>query len=79
MKLKVKKFKFISYMLKALVANFLILGFMFLFTVITKMEGEHGFANYREILGFIDSFLMGIFIICISYFSKLINGGVVNA
>jgi len=63
MRLEMKKFNLASYSLNAVIANFVILGFMFLIAFISKMEGDTDFSSYQEVLGIIDSFVRATFII----------------
>ena len=62
-KLEMKKFNLTSYSLNAVIANFVILGFMFLIAFISKIEGDTDFSTYQEVLGIIDSFVRATFII----------------
>ncbi|QEY22360.1 ABC transporter permease [Psychrobacillus sp. AK 1817] len=75
MKLEMKKFKLSSYSRSAIIANFVILGFMFLISFISKMEGDTDFVNYQEAIGVIESFVRATFIIFAStLIAKLIIG-----
>ena len=75
MKLEMKKFKLSSYSVNAVIANFVILGFIFLIAFISKVEGDQDFVNYQEVLTVIDSFVRGTFIIfAATLIAKLIIG-----
>ncbi|WP_298469151.1 ABC transporter permease [uncultured Psychrobacillus sp.] len=75
MKLEMKKFKLGSYSVNAVIANFVILGFIFLIAYISKVEGDQDFVNYQEVLTVIDSFVRGTFIIfAATLIAKLIIG-----
>lgn len=75
MKLETKKFKLGSYSINAVIANFVILGLMFLISFISKIEGDQDFVNYQEVLSVIDSFVRGTFIIfAATLIAKLIIG-----
>lgn len=75
MRLEIKKFKLKSYINGAILANFVILGFMLLILFISKVEGSTDFENYQEALSVIDSFVRATFIIFAStLIAKLIIG-----
>lgn len=75
MRLEIKKFKLGSYIKGAIIANFVILGFMLLIMFISKVEGNTDFENYQEALGVIDSFVRATFIIfAATLIAKLIIG-----
>ena len=75
MKLEMKKFKLYSYTRSAIIVNFVILGFMFLISFISKIEGDTDFVNYQEALGVIESFVRATFIIfAATLIAKLVIG-----
>ena len=75
MRLEIKKFKLGSYIKGAILANFIILGFMLMIMFISRMEGSVDFKDYPEALGVIDSFVRATFIIFSSaLIAKLIIG-----
>ncbi|KOP71483.1 hypothetical protein AMS59_18880 [Lysinibacillus sp. FJAT-14745] len=75
MRLEMKKYHIGSYIKKAVFANFVILGIMFMLLFITKIEGDPGFDNYQAALSIIDSAVRAVFIIFASaLIAKLIIG-----
>ncbi len=70
-----KKFHMGSYIKRAIIANFVIIGIMFMLLFITKIEGDPGFENYQTVLSLIDSTVRAVFIIFASaLIAKLIIG-----
>lgn len=75
MRLEMKKYKLGSYIQSAVIANFVILGFMLLIMFISKIEGTVDFENYQEAFSVIDSFVRATFIIfAATLIAKLIIG-----
>jgi len=75
MRLEMKKFHMGSYIKRAIFANFVIIGIMFMLLFITKIEGDPGFENYQTALSLIDSTVRAVFIIFASaLIAKLIIG-----
>ncbi|KPN95683.1 ABC transporter permease [Lysinibacillus sp. ZYM-1] len=75
MRLEMKKFHLGSYIKSAIIANFVILGFLFMILFISKVEGDPGLENYEVALSVIDSFVRAVFIIFAStLIAKLIIG-----
>ena len=75
MRLEMKKFKLVSYIKGAIIANFIIAGLLVAILFISKAEGELAFQNYSEALRVIDSIIRATFIIFAStLISKLIIG-----
>ncbi|AVK82320.1 hypothetical protein C3943_01575 [Lysinibacillus sp. B2A1] len=75
MRLEMKKFHMGSYIKRAIIANFVIIGIMFMLLFITKIEGDPGFENYQTVLSLIDSTVRAVFIIFASaLIAKLIIG-----
>ncbi len=75
MRLEMKKNHLGSYVTAAIIANFAILGFMFMILVISKIEGDPGLENYPMALTVIDSFVRCVFIIfAATLIAKLIIG-----
>lgn len=75
MRLEMKKFHMSSYIKRAIIANFVIIGIMFMLLFITKIEGDPGFENYQTVLSLIDSTVRAVFIIFASaLIAKLIIG-----
>ncbi|MGE7675619.1 ABC transporter permease [Lysinibacillus sp. NPDC094403] len=75
MRLEMKKYHIGSYIKRAIFANFVILGIMFMLLFITKIEGDLTFDNYQMALGIIDSAVRAVFIIFASaLIAKLIIG-----
>jgi len=75
MRLEMKKYHFGRYVKAAMIANFAILGFMFMILVISKIEGDPGLENYPLALTIIDSFVRCVFIIfAATLIAKLIIG-----
>ncbi|MEB2281981.1 ABC transporter permease [Lysinibacillus xylanilyticus] len=63
MRLEMKKYHIGSYIKKAVFANFILLGVIFLLIFITKVEGDQDLRNYQAAFGFIDSGVRAVFII----------------
>jgi len=75
MRLEMKKYQFGRYVKAAMIANFAILGFMFMILVISKIEGDTEIENYHIALSIIDSFVRCVFIIfAATLIAKLIIG-----
>jgi ABC-type transport system involved in multi-copper enzyme maturation permease subunit len=75
MRLEMKKFHLGSYVKGAIIANVVILGFLFMILFISKVEGDPGLENYEVALSVIDSFVRAVFIIFAStLIAKLIIG-----
>ena len=75
MRLEMKKYHLGSYVKRAIFANFVILGVMFMLLFITKIEEDPGLENYQAALTFIDSMVRAVFIIFASVLiAKLIIG-----
>jgi len=75
MRLEMKKYHFGRYVKAAMIANFAILGFMFMILVISKIEGDTEIENYHIALSIIDSFVRCVFIIfAATLIAKLIIG-----
>ncbi|MGE7696302.1 ABC transporter permease [Lysinibacillus sp. NPDC094177] len=73
--LEMKKYHIGSYIKRAIFANFVILGIMFMLLFITKIEGDPTLDNYQMALGIIDSAVRAVFIIFASaLIAKLIIG-----
>ncbi|MFF2179230.1 ABC transporter permease [Lysinibacillus sp. NPDC058147] len=63
MRLEMKKYHIGSYIKKAVLANFIILGVIFMLIFITKIEGDQDFRTYQMAFGLIDSGVRAVFII----------------
>ncbi|MEO4055033.1 ABC transporter permease [Solibacillus sp. CAU 1738] len=75
MRLEMKKYKLGSYVRGAIIANFIILGFLLFISLISKIEGEVELENYDMALTIIDSFVRATFIIfAATLIAKLIIG-----
>lgn len=75
MKLEMKKFKLASFSFKAVIANIVILSFIFMIAYLSKVEGSQDFVDYQEVLKVIDTFIRGTFIIFgATLIAKLIIG-----
>ncbi|EON73669.1 ABC transporter permease [Lysinibacillus sphaericus] len=75
MRLEMKKYQLGSYVKGAIIANFTILGFMFLILFISKIEEDTAIENYQTALTVIDSFVRGVFIVFAgTLIAKLIIG-----
>nr|WP_238542964.1 hypothetical protein [Lysinibacillus boronitolerans] len=61
MRLEMKKFHLGSYVRGAIIANLVILGFLFMILFISKVEGDPGLENYEVALSVIDSFVRAVF------------------
>lgn len=75
MRLEMKKYQLVSYIKGAIIANFVILGFMFMILFISKIEEDATLENYQIALKVIDSFVRGVFIVfAATLIAKLIIG-----
>jgi len=75
MRLEMKKYHLGSYVKGAIIANFVILGLLFMILFISKVEGDLGFENYEMALSVIDSFVRAVLIIFAStLIAKLVIG-----
>ncbi|WP_285395655.1 ABC transporter permease [Lysinibacillus sp. fls2-241-R2A-57] len=63
MRLEMKKYHLGSYVKGAIIANFVILGLVFMLLFITKVEGDPNLENYQGVLSFIESMTRGVFIV----------------
>ncbi|MFJ6210351.1 ABC transporter permease [Lysinibacillus sp. NPDC092081] len=63
MRLEMKKYHIGSYIKRAIFANFIILGVIFMLIFITKIEGDQDFRTYQRAFGIIDSGVRAVFII----------------
>ncbi|WP_107948560.1 ABC transporter permease subunit [Lysinibacillus parviboronicapiens] len=75
MRLEMKKYQLGSYVKAAIIANFVIAGFMFMILFISKIEEDSAIENYQIALTVIDSFVRGVFIVfAATLIAKLIIG-----
>ncbi|MGN4126959.1 ABC transporter permease [Lysinibacillus sphaericus] len=75
MRLEMRKYQLGSYVKGAIIANFIILGFMFMILFISKIEKDTAIENYQIALTVIDSFVRGVFIVfAATLIAKLIIG-----
>ena len=75
MRLEMKKFKLVSYIKGAVIANIVIAGMFIAVLFISKAEGEIAFRSYLEALSIIDSMIRATFIVfAATLISKLIIG-----
>ncbi len=75
MRLEMKKYHLGSYVKGAIIANFIILGFLFLMVGISKVEGDQDLENYQVALSVIESMIRVVFSIFAStLIAKLIIG-----
>jgi ABC-type transport system involved in multi-copper enzyme maturation permease subunit len=75
MRLEMKKFKLVSYLKGAVIANIIIAGMFIAVLFISKSEGEIAFGSYPEALRVIDSMIRATFIVfAATLLSKLIIG-----
>lgn len=75
MRLEMKKYKLVSYIKGAIIANIIIAGLLVALLFISKAEGELFLTNYTEALAIIDAIVRATFIVfAATLISKLIIG-----